>query len=169
MNYKFLFLGIAIVGLFACNPNEDAKTEIESENVETATFASFGDSITLEDAISGEEAVKMYASLGETDTVEVKMVGVIHNVCQKKGCWMNVELTDEVSTFVRFKDYGFFMPFNAAESEVVINGKAFISVTSVDELKHYAEDEGLSEEEIEAITEPEIGYKFLADGVLIKE
>ena len=60
------------------------------------------------------------------------------------------------------------MPLNA-EGEVVVNGKAFVTETTVDELRHYAEDAGKSEEEIAAITESKFEYRFLADGVLLKQ
>jgi hypothetical protein len=169
MKLKF-FLGVFTILVFgSCNTNEDQTSDANKDQIEEVSYASFGDSISTEGAISGDELAKMYTTMNPQDTLEVKFTGVIENVCQKKGCWMNVKLSDSVSTFIRFKDYGFFMPFNAAESEAIINGKGFISVTSVDELKHYAEDEGLSQEEIDAITEPEIGFNFLADGVLIKE
>jgi hypothetical protein len=82
---------------------------------------------------------------------------------------MNVELGEDKKAFIRFKDYGFFMPFNAAGSEAIMNGKAFVSVESIDELKHYAKDAGKSQEEIDAITEPEVTYSFTANGVLIKQ
>ena len=71
--------------------------------------------------------------------------------------------------FVKFKDYGFFMPLDLAGSEVVMAGKAFREETSVDELRHYAEDEGQSAEEIAKITEPVEELKFLAYGVVVVE
>ena len=40
-------------------------------------------------------------------------------------------------------------------------------MTSVEDLRHYAEDEGKSEEEIMAITEPVEELKFMATGVEI--
>jgi len=36
-------------------------------------------------------------------------------------------------------------------------------------LKHLAEDEGKSQEEIDAITEPKMEYTFVAHGVIIEE
>jgi hypothetical protein len=36
-------------------------------------------------------------------------------------------------------------------------------------LKHMAEDEGKSQEEIDAITEPKMEYTFVAGGVIIKD
>ena len=69
--------------------------------------------------------------------------------------------------FVKFKDYGFFMPKDIAGKRVVMDGYAFKEITPVDELRHYAEDEGKSPEEIAAIVEPKEELKFLAKGVLL--
>ena len=166
---KFILLPAILFSLIVCDNGEAQQSESQTDPEENVSYASFGDSITAENAISGEEMVAKYENLEQGDTIDVKISGVIENVCQKKGCWMNLKLKEDQTAFVRFKDYGFFMPFNAAESEAIVNGKAFISVVSVDELKHYAEDEEKSQEEIDAIVEPEITYGFLADGVLIKE
>ncbi len=73
--------------------------------------------------------------------------------------------TDE--TFVQFEDYGFFMPKDIAGREVIMEGYAYREETSVDQLRHFAEDEGKSKEEIEAITEPIEEMKFMASGVLL--
>jgi hypothetical protein len=76
-------------------------------------------------------------------------------------------LGEEKEVMVKFKDYGFFVPTDAT-GEVIVNGKAFVKETSVDELQHYAEDAGKSPEEIAKITEPKKTLSFLADGVLLK-
>ena len=70
---------------------------------------------------------------------------------------------------VRFKDYGFFMPLDAAGKEVIVAGKAFVKEVSVADLKHYAEDAGKSSEEIATITEPAMEFAFEANGVLLKK
>lgn len=168
MNFRIFVFGLTLPLIFACN-EEAATLEETTEESSEVIYHYFGDTISPDDAISGAELIALYEKMQEEDTIETKFAGVIQNVCQKKGCWMNVQLDENTSTFVRFKDYGFFMPFDGAESNAIVNGKAFISITSVDELKHYAEDEGLSQQEIDAITEPKIGYKFLADGVLIED
>ena len=82
---------------------------------------------------------------------------------------MTLDLGSEKTAFVKFKDYGFFVPMNAQKRNTIIEGKAFVEETSVTELKHYAEDEGKSQKEIAAITEPKTEYKFLAHGVLISK
>jgi len=68
---------------------------------------------------------------------------------------------------VRFKDYGFFVPKDISGKDVIVEGKAYSTEVSVEELRHYAEDAGKSKEEIMAITEPEQTYAFLATGVRV--
>jgi hypothetical protein len=68
---------------------------------------------------------------------------------------------------VQFKDYGFFVPKDIAGRQVVIEGYAYRAVTPIEDLKHYAEDAGKSQEEIDAITEPKEELKFLASGVIL--
>ena len=70
---------------------------------------------------------------------------------------------------ITFKDYGFFVPKDSENTEVIVEGNAFLNEMSVEDQKHYAEDEGKSEAEIAAITSPEITKAFIADGVLLKE
>ncbi|HQV35439.1 MAG TPA: DUF4920 domain-containing protein [Flavobacterium sp.] len=162
---RVFVLALVVFSMIACK-----KTEIKEEAiVAPEKFQSFGDSITAEGAITKEELLAKFETLKEGDTIELKFRSEIKDVCQKKGCWMNMNLSDDKNTFVRFKDYGFFMPFNAAGSEAIVNGKAFISVETVDELKHYAKDAGKSQVAIDSITEPKVSYSFLSNGVLIKE
>ena len=105
------------------------------------------------------------------DTVRTQLKAKVEGVCQVKGCWMNLVptkgATADESIFVKFKDYAFFMPLDLAGQNVIVDGIAYKEVTSVDELRHYAEDEGKSAEEIAKITEPVEELKFMADGVII--
>lgn len=147
--------------------------EIEEVKVETkeskVQYASFGGKFTADKALTKEQMLKKYKSLKKGDTVAVQFKSKIKEVCKKKGCWMSMDLTNENESFVRFKDYGFFVPLNADNSNAVVSGRAYLDVISVDELKHYAKDGGKSEAEIAKITEPKITYAFQADGVLIEK
>ena len=80
---------------------------------------------------------------------------------------MTLALPEDNEAFVKFKDYGFFVPMNAQKKEVVVQGKAFVSIESVDELKHYAKDAGKSQAAIDSIIAPKTTYSFVANGVLI--
>ncbi|MHC5009153.1 MAG: DUF4920 domain-containing protein [Planctomycetota bacterium] len=107
-------------------------------------------------------------SLGAIGGGEANVIveATIVEVCPKKGCWMRV--TDgEQELFVRFQDYGFFVPMNAAGHEVVMHGTSVAQIASVEELRHYAQDAGKSDQEIKAITEPETRVTFFADSVYI--
>jgi len=143
--------------------------EAEPVTVVKVAYASFGDKIIADKAISKDEMIKKYKSLKPGDTINVKFKSNIKGVCQKKGCWMTMELPGGKESFVKFKDYAFFVPLNAADQEAIVSGKAFVSETSVAQLRHYAKDGGKSEAEIAKITEPEFEYKFMADGVLISK
>ncbi|MFK7834235.1 MAG: DUF4920 domain-containing protein [Winogradskyella sp.] len=143
---------------------EDSTPEVSKE----IAYASFGEKIEANDILSQEQIMKAYKGLKVGDTITTKIEGKIIEVCSKKGCWMTLDMDGENEVMVKFKDYGFFMPLNA-EGDVIINGKAFVTETSVDELRHYAEDAGKSEDEIAAITDPKFEYRFEADGVLLKQ
>jgi hypothetical protein len=94
--------------------------------------------------------------------------GEIIDVCPKKGCWMNVKV-DSDTVFVKFKDYGFFVPKEGVEGKTaIISGEIFYDTLSVELLRHYAEDAGKSSEEINLIVEPEYTLAFTAHGVIIK-
>lgn len=149
-----------------------ALTSCKKETISTnpsSDYAIFGDSISLEKAVSNQDMLAQYDKLKPGDTLNVKFKSKIKNVCQKKGCWMTVELASGKEAFVKFKDYAFFVPKNAQNGEVIVNGKAFVSIESVEELKHYAKDEGKSQAAIDSIVAPKTNYSFMADGVLIKK
>ncbi|MEN9488336.1 MAG: hypothetical protein RL494_601 [Bacteroidota bacterium] len=162
---KTIFSFVIIASIISCNNKKQVET---NENEKTA-YVSFGDSISDEKALTSEEMAAKYETLKEGDTLNVKFKSQINTVCKKKGCWMTLNLGKDKEAFVKFKDYGFFVPKNADNEQAVVNGKAFVSIESVNELKHYAKDEGKSQAAIDSIVAPEVTYSFLADGVLIKK
>ena len=102
-------------------------------------------------------------------SVQAKLEGEIISTCPKKGCWIEMKIDDK-DVFVKFKDYGFFVPKSGMEGKkAIIQGLASIDTVSVKDLRHYAEDAGKSKSEIEKITSPEIKISFLAEGVIIKD
>jgi len=97
------------------------------------------------------------------------MAGTVRGVCQTKGCWMQLVPDGEVQpVFVKFKDYSFFVPRNAAGRYAVIHGSPVVTEVSVEMLRHYASDAGKTETEILAITEPTRRLEFIADSVMIQ-
>jgi len=134
--------------------------------VETTSYDIFGAPLDAQSIRPMSDLVTSFSTMRQADTLFAKVEGTIKEVCAKKGCWMTLSTETEKDVMVRFKDYGFFMPLDAKGS-VIVNGKAYISETSVEDLKHYAEDAGASEDEIEAIVSPKRTYSFEADGVLL--
>lgn len=96
-----------------------------------------------------------------------KVKGTVISVCEKKGCWMKLAQTDGEGIMIRFKDYKFFMPLDIIGKDVVLEGVGQKTVTSVEMLKHYAEDAGKSKDEIEKIKESKTEIEFIATGVLV--
>ena len=159
---KIVYLFICFLALTSCK-----KETIASNS--SNDYAIFGDSISADKAITNEEMLVQYDKLKPGDTLNIKFKSKINSVCQKKGCWMTLELPSGKEAFVKFKDYAFFVPKNAQNGEVIVNGKAYVSIESVEELKHYAKDEGKSQASIDSIVAPKTNYSFMADGVLIKK
>lgn len=159
---KIIAFTLCFFALTSCKKETISK---EKQN----DYAHFGDSISAENATSNENMMFQYDKLKAGDTIQVKFKSTIKNVCQKKGCWMTLQLPNEKEAFVKFKDYAFFVPKNAKDEEVIVKGKAFVSIESVEELKHYAKDAGKSQAAIDSIVSPVTTYSFMADGVLIKK
>jgi Domain of unknown function (DUF4920) len=141
-----------------------ANEEAEIQLPEVDATGAFGAAITADGAVAATDLVKQ---LGKADSLHVKVKGEIISCCQAKGCWMTMPLAGKEEMMVKFKDYGFFVPRGAAGKEAIVDGWAYRELVTVDELRHYAEDEGKSKEEIEKITKPEERITFMADGVII--
>jgi hypothetical protein len=126
----------------------------------------YGNKISEADVVKYED-VKQDAY--EKGRIKTQISGTILETCPKKGCWMSM-VTESDTVFVRFRDYGFFVPTEGAEGRTAfIEGDLFVDTISVRMLQHYAKDAGKSKEEIAKITEPELGLSFTADGVIIKK
>ncbi|MDW7695971.1 DUF4920 domain-containing protein [Flammeovirgaceae bacterium SG7u.111] len=170
---KYVIMGLALATFAACSPKEEHnEEEAVAETVDVEEEVAVADSTKFGVEVAPEAAITL-ASLDEkiataTALEDVTVTGKVTEVCQQKGCWMKLEKADGSEMRVKFKDYALFMPKDLAGKEVVIHGVASMDTVAVDVLKHYAEDAGKTEEEIAAITEPELALAFEADGVLIK-
>ena len=126
----------------------------------------FGEKVTPDGAMSYDA---MLDKMSKAEKLEnVKVTGMVAAVCKAKGCWMNIASDKGADPmFVQFKDYAFFMPKDLAGKKVVITGNAVKEITTVEALRHFAQDEGKSKEEIAKITKPKEEMKFMANGVII--
>ncbi|MBP7535191.1 MAG: DUF4920 domain-containing protein [Chitinophagales bacterium] len=153
--YTLLFFGL--ISLMACN---STKNTIQGDGVH------FGRTIDAKNAQTADAVVAQMQKDNKTE-MKTKIKGKVEAVCQSKGCWMMLERTEGEPMRVKFKDYAFFMPKDLAGKTVVVEGIATVETVSVDLLRHYAEDEGKTEEEVNKIITPKTDISFMADGVLI--
>ena len=154
---------VLTIATSACGQKTSSEKEISMEM--PSEIGHYGEEITKEGAVAVADLAGM---MQKADSVDVKVTGEIAEVCQAKGCWMTMDLGDGELMRIKFKDYGFFVPKDSHGKQAVIAGKAKKEVISVATQRHFAEDAGKSKEEIEAITDDEVGYTFLAHGVIIE-
>ncbi len=144
---------LLLVLIVSCSPAE-----------KQMAWESFGAEITPLKATPVSEVIDLFELDVES---KFKISGELKEVCASKGCWTIIEADDGRLVRVTFKDYGFFLPLDAAGRTVIAEGVGFKKVTSVDDLRHYALDAKKTEDEITAITEPKTEYLFEAAGVLL--
>jgi len=145
--------------------NEDVRQSTESPRV---GWSAYGAPIASGNRLLTTKSFMMVAEEPETyDGTNMLITGTIEEVCPKKGCWMTLTAGDETMR-VTFRDYGFFVPLDAAGQNVVIDGTFQIETVPADEARHYLEDAGKLEEAA-AITGPVESMTFVADSVLIQD
>ncbi|MEJ2113962.1 MAG: DUF4920 domain-containing protein, partial [Flavobacteriaceae bacterium] len=111
---KITLLVIALVIVSSCKGQNDS-------------YASFGEEISVDDAVSISVASEKYQSIKMGDSIDYKLTATVNEVCQAKGCWMTLNMDDGNEIMVKFKDYGFFVPKDISGKVVIIQGKAFIN------------------------------------------
>lgn len=164
---KSIILALSCLLILSQCKNESTNTSAQRSPVMNAGSKSFGALITEEGSVSAD----MVPSMMKADSMKMKITGKVTQVCQAKGCWMNIVSASGAGTpiFVQFKDYAYFMPKDCSGKKVTIEGIVYKSITPIEELRHYAEDKGATKEEIAAITMPKEELKFMADGVILHD
>ena len=105
---KNLILIATLFLIYSCSNNP------KNSNLEVNEIQIFGDStINEKGKISATELINI---LSKRDSAIVRVEAPIISVCQKKGCWMYLELDSTIEMLVRFKDYSFFVPMECARS-----------------------------------------------------
>lgn len=159
---------ILAISFTSCNKDNKTQEQVVEVDSVKLEMANFGDEFKINDVKSKDEMSKIFSELKQGDTLDIQFESEIKATCKKKGCWMSMDLGNDQEAVVRFKDYGFFVPKEGAEGKTtVVNGKAFLDITSVDQLKHDAKDGGKSQAAIDSIVAPKIIKRILATGVQI--
>ena len=136
---------------------------LSQSNKLTESLNFYGEKISTDNVIDYDTFIENSKIVSKS-----KIEGTILSSCPKKGCWMQVKI-DSDTIQVTFKDYGFFVPKTGLENKkTILEGYPKQDTISIKTLKHFAEDAGKSQKEIDKITKPEYKISFIADGVIIK-
>ena len=162
-----IFILALVMGLAACQKTGVVaqKTTYELVGEAKVVPGNYGDVVKESAVVTTATLVQKVEASG---TFTGKVSGKIKEVCTNKGCWFAMELPNGSKMRVTFKDYGFFIPTNSQGFPITIEGVATLTETDVETLRHYAEDQGKSKEEVEAINAPKKEITFEATGALIK-
>jgi hypothetical protein len=160
---KFFFLSvfISMVMLFSCQNSAKQKGGTQSQL--SSDQHNFGLTITKENA---HETLEL-PSLFVTDSVPVKLTGRIVNVCQHSGCWLTLAYGKE-ELMVNLKDQAFSVPKDISGKTAWVDGIAYRELIDVETLKQIADENGKSQEEIDAITQAVYDYTVEATGVIVE-
>ena len=159
---KTIALSVIVLAFFA-SCNSTPKTELQAVQNVRGT-AVYGDSVKNDNVI--EITALQTAMVGESKK-DIKIKGLVKEVCKNKGCCMIMDLGNGNDIRVTFKDYKIFVPKDLTGKEVILDGFAYTDTTSIETLRHYAKDVGKSEAEIAAITTPKENLAYEAKGVVV--
>lgn len=135
-------------------------------NVPAGSGTSFGQITAAENPITVDQLFSLMRSSEKKTGFTVKLKAVVNQVCEKEGCRIKVQSPDG-SMLVKMKDHKFLVPLVLNGKTIVIDGIAEEKLTTVEQLRHYAEDAGKSKEEIARITEPKKEITVQAKGILV--
>lgn len=158
-------LPILFVAAFLAACNSQPTTELRAPEYVKGT-AVYGDSIQDINVI---DLTAISTAMQDRSKMDMKVRGIVNEVCKKKGCWMIMKLNNGDDMRVTFKDYKIFVPKDLAGKEVILEGFAFTDTTSVEDQRHYARDGGRSAAEIAKITTPKKELSFEAKGVVVMD
>lgn len=160
---KFFFLSAfsSITILFSCqnsgNQTNSTQSQISSDQ------HNFGNTITKENARETLELPNLFVA----DSVPVKLTGKVVNVCQHSGCWLTLAFGKE-ELMVNIKDQAFSVPKDISGKTAWVDGIAYRELIDIETLKQIADENGKSQEEIDAITEAVYDYTVEVTGVIVE-
>jgi len=124
---------------------------------------SFGEIVTETGAV---KATELHVFLAGKEKADVKVEGKVIEVCKAEGCWLRME-TASGTMLVKMKDHKFLVPLALNGMSVIADGTVSVKETTVEMLRHYAEDAGKSKDEIAKITESKKEMVLEAKGILV--
>lgn len=109
------------------------------EDIEPGASNVYGNNFTIiEPPLALASAIEKAA----TNQGPYKVEATVEKVCQKKGCWFTLKGENVALPIrVKMKDYAFFVPKNATDLPVVLEGTFEKTTVPQAEAQHYADDE----------------------------
>lgn len=162
---------VGILLLAACERSDDQPNGERSGDT-PVEFMSFGEEIPTEGpAISAADIAAEPNSYANQD---VRVEGTVVTVCQQAGCWLTLEnpAGEPVRVHVPKDEAGEYLwtlPMDLGPRMAIVEGTAFADTLSVEDQRHYAEDAGRPQTEIDAITEPQASAYIIARGILVEQ
>lgn len=139
-------LSAALVSLLLATAPSSKPTPAEAgagAKAEAPAAKSSSDVIQRGEKLTGKgEKVTLDALLASPEKHDGKTValeGTARKVCTKKGCWMELATANDAKANgvrVTFKDYGFFVPLDAAGAQVKLEGVVKVAELSDSNAKH---------------------------------
>jgi hypothetical protein len=160
MNYRFVVAG---VGLLAMG------TALTGCTQPPAGYKLYGASLKQARTILAEE---VFENPGAYDGKTLRLAGEIDAVCAKRGCWLTLRQDQRIlrARFVESGEctQGFFVPRDAAGHNVILEGTIRQQELSEAMARHFLEDGGASEAEINEIVGPQKALAIVCTGVAIE-
>ncbi len=176
MNDLLSFALAAVLLLAGCTGEPDDVYDAGPDEPAVAAhaeFTSYGEAPAMGDDLVALTPASLTADPSAYDGTVVRVEGTIAQVCRNKGCWLTLD--NPTATPVRVEvprdaegGYAFTFPTDLPISEAVIEGTVSVDTTSVETLRHLAQDEGRPQAEIDAITAPEPTVVVTARGALVR-
>lgn len=159
---KLLFFSSLALAL--CSTSAMAQSAVAG----SAKPVSYGKAFKQETALSPARVQWLLKDKQQVNNVQLN--GYIAEVCQKEGCWLKLSgapgSTADV-ILVKMKDHAFVLPKDIAGKQAMVQGNIVKKTQSVADQKHYLEDAGAGQAEIDAVTTPKEVYEMQATGVTV--
>lgn len=154
-------LSLVFLALAACPKNDPPVTKAPAAEVSTVTVATAkeegdchhddtpaaapaNEKVFRGAPFKGEKAVALTDLLAKPESFDKQTIateGTVRQVCQKKGCWMELAMAEKgPGARITFKDYEFFVPKDSAGKKAKLEGAVKLAELSEERAKHYASE-----------------------------
>jgi hypothetical protein len=101
----------------------------------------------------------------------LSLTGTVASVCPKKGCWITLAEGSTKPMFIKFTCPvdGRLIPMEAVGKPAVVEGLVKVVTLSEAEARHYKEDAGAAQEEIEKIVGPQTQITVMSPAAKIAD